>query len=193
MRRARGTGGRFLNTKKNEDGAPSEKAEPNKGNKIASLWEKQVSVGVFPFLMNSFVYPKGEQNSGYRRIPPDLQLLQKETWSSGSKPRTVASVHRHSLLRVDSCSRIVLPSFKWSSSCKVIICTFLWMIYAPIVDPGRVIIWMYWVHHSANVTGRSAVFRQFILGFLSHPLLLQVKLAVLVSVSVRRLCKIRLN
>ncbi|BAS85887.1 Os03g0696300, partial [Oryza sativa Japonica Group] len=51
MRRARGTGGRFLNTKKNEDGAPSEKAEPN----------------------------KGEQNSGYRRIPPDLQLLQKET------------------------------------------------------------------------------------------------------------------
>uniref|UniRef100_A0A0E0KHS8 Nuclear transcription factor Y subunit n=1 Tax=Oryza punctata TaxID=4537 RepID=A0A0E0KHS8_ORYPU len=51
MRRARGTGGRFLNTKKNEDGALSEKAEPN----------------------------KGEQNSGYRRIPPDLQLLQKET------------------------------------------------------------------------------------------------------------------
>ncbi|KAF0913130.1 hypothetical protein E2562_020264 [Oryza meyeriana var. granulata] len=51
MRRARGTGGRFLNTKKNENGAPSEKAEPN----------------------------KGEQNSGHHRVPPDLQLLQKRT------------------------------------------------------------------------------------------------------------------
>ncbi|KAL5218166.1 hypothetical protein ABZP36_018850 [Zizania latifolia] len=47
MRRARGTGGRFLNTKKDENGSPSEKAEPN----------------------------KGEQNSGHHRVPPDLQLL----------------------------------------------------------------------------------------------------------------------
>lgn len=50
MRRARGTGGRFLNTKKNESGSPNEKAEPN----------------------------KGEQNSEHHRVPPDLQLLQKE-------------------------------------------------------------------------------------------------------------------
>uniref|UniRef100_A0A0E0GSA4 Nuclear transcription factor Y subunit n=1 Tax=Oryza nivara TaxID=4536 RepID=A0A0E0GSA4_ORYNI len=37
MRRARGTGGRFLNTKKNEDGAPSEKAEPNKGEQNSGV------------------------------------------------------------------------------------------------------------------------------------------------------------
>ncbi|KAL5210036.1 hypothetical protein ABZP36_005659 [Zizania latifolia] len=51
MRRARGTGGRFLNTKKNENGAASEKAEPN----------------------------KGEQNSVLHRVPPDLQLLRRKT------------------------------------------------------------------------------------------------------------------
>ncbi|CAM0875320.1 unnamed protein product [Alopecurus aequalis] len=45
MRRARGTGGRFLNTKKDENG---ERSEPN----------------------------KGEQNSGYLRVPPDLHLRQ---------------------------------------------------------------------------------------------------------------------
>ncbi|KQK13680.1 hypothetical protein BRADI_1g11800v3 [Brachypodium distachyon] len=48
MRRARGTGGRFLNTKKNENGASKERAEPN----------------------------KGDQNSEYHRVPPDLQLRQ---------------------------------------------------------------------------------------------------------------------
>uniref|UniRef100_A0A0D9VXS9 Nuclear transcription factor Y subunit n=2 Tax=Leersia perrieri TaxID=77586 RepID=A0A0D9VXS9_9ORYZ len=51
MRRARGTGGRFLNTKKNETGAPNEKGEPN----------------------------KEEQYCGHHRVPSDLQLLQKET------------------------------------------------------------------------------------------------------------------
>ncbi|KAG8097867.1 hypothetical protein GUJ93_ZPchr0013g37202 [Zizania palustris] len=51
MRRARGTGGRFLNTKKNENGAASEKAEPN----------------------------EGEHNSVLHRVPPGLQLLQRET------------------------------------------------------------------------------------------------------------------
>lgn len=49
MRRARGTGGRFLNTKKNENGASNgERTEPN----------------------------KGEQNSEYLRVPPDLHLRQ---------------------------------------------------------------------------------------------------------------------
>jgi nuclear transcription factor Y alpha len=49
MRRARGTGGRFLNTKKSEDGAPNgERTEPS----------------------------KGEQNSEYLRLPPDLHLRQ---------------------------------------------------------------------------------------------------------------------
>lgn len=49
MRRARGTGGRFLNTKKSENGASNgERTEPN----------------------------KGEQNSEYLRVPPDLHLRQ---------------------------------------------------------------------------------------------------------------------
>uniref|UniRef100_A0A453H502 Nuclear transcription factor Y subunit n=1 Tax=Aegilops tauschii subsp. strangulata TaxID=200361 RepID=A0A453H502_AEGTS len=50
MRRARGTGGRFLNTKKDESGGAS-----NGGRTEAS---------------------KGEQSSEYLRVPPDLHLRQ---------------------------------------------------------------------------------------------------------------------
>ncbi|KAL6637653.1 hypothetical protein ACP70R_025225 [Stipagrostis hirtigluma subsp. patula] len=37
MRRARGTGGRFLNTKKSDNGTPNGKAEPKKENKTPSI------------------------------------------------------------------------------------------------------------------------------------------------------------
>ncbi|TVU45563.1 hypothetical protein EJB05_05052 [Eragrostis curvula] len=50
MRRARGNGGRFLNTKKSDNGIPNGKAEPK----------------------------KGEQNSEHIHVPPDLQLRQEE-------------------------------------------------------------------------------------------------------------------
>ncbi|GJN23651.1 hypothetical protein PR202_gb11316 [Eleusine coracana subsp. coracana] len=50
MRRARGNGGRFLNTKKTDNGTANGKADPN----------------------------KGELNSEHIHVPPDLQLRQKE-------------------------------------------------------------------------------------------------------------------
>ncbi|KAL6894446.1 hypothetical protein ACP4OV_008544 [Aristida adscensionis] len=50
MRRARGTGGRFLNTKKSDNGTPNGKNEPK----------------------------KGDQNSEHIHVPPDLQLRQQK-------------------------------------------------------------------------------------------------------------------
>lgn len=47
MRRARGNGGRFLNTKKSDNGTPNGNAEPKKGNTMVSNCLLRVEMGAF--------------------------------------------------------------------------------------------------------------------------------------------------
>lgn len=120
MRRARGNGGRFLNTKKSDNGTPNGNGDPKKGSAIVSICligfasrRTLIQVHTCISIPNTLLlHPIQEINTlsismslltyySYDRTRHEVAILH---------PRTVVSVHRHRHLRPGSWPCTAVPS-----------------------------------------------------------------------------------